>query len=133
MLLSSHTISMTVNALVTGLIVIRILKVFRQVKVATEPDLSLNDAPGSTLGSIIFVVIESGMVLFSIQLVRLVVYAIQTPTAYEAYLLVVPIHEMLNVIIGSVITTILILLITWIWLGHNTYTHSGAGLNGIVF
>ena len=71
------------------------------------------------------------MALFSIQLVRLVLYAIQTPTGYDAYLLVVPIHEMLNVIIRSVITTIVILLI--IWLGDNTYTHSGAGINGIVF
>ena len=132
-LLSSHVLSMTVNALVTGLIVFRIFKVFRQVKVALKPNLALNDAPGSTLGSIIFIVIESGMALFSIQLVRLVVYSMQTPPAYAAYLLVVPIHEMLNVIIRSVITTILILLIMWIWLGYNTYTHSGAGLNGVVF
>ena len=69
------------------------------------------------------------MSLFSIQLVRLV-YAIQTPATFEAYLLVVPVHEMLNVIIRSVITAILILLTIWLWLGHNT--HSGAGLNGIV-
>ena len=73
------------------------------------------------------------MALFSIQLFRLVVVALQTPTAYEVYLLVGPIHEMLNVIIRSVITTIVILLIMWIWLGHNTYSHSGSGLNEIVF
>ena len=95
--------SMTVNALVTSLIVFRIFKVFRQVKVASGPSRALNDAPGSRLGSIIFIVIESGMALFSIQLVRLVVVALQTPNAYVAYLLVAPTHEILNVIIRSLL------------------------------
>jgi hypothetical protein len=103
MLLSSHALSMTVNALVTGLIVFRIFKVFRQVKDASDPNLVLNDAPGSTLGSIIFIVVESGMALFSIQLVRLVAYILQTTPGYDAYLLIAPIHEMFNVIIRSVI------------------------------
>lgn len=77
--------SMTLNALVTGLIVFRIFKVFREVKVASEPNFALTDAPGSTLESIIFAIIESGMALFSIQLVRLVVVSVQTTSAYDAY------------------------------------------------
>ena len=77
--------SMTLNALVTGLIVFRIFKVFREVKVASEPNFALTDAPGSTLESIIFAIIESGMALFSIQLVRLVVVSVQTTSAYDVY------------------------------------------------
>ena len=77
--------SMTLNALVTGLIVFRIFKVFREVKVASDPNFALTDAPGSTLGSIIFAIIESGMALFSIQLVRLVVVSVQTTSAYDVY------------------------------------------------
>ena len=125
--------SMTVNALVTGLIVFRIFRVFQLVKVNSEPNIALNNAPGSKIESVIFIVIESGLALFSIQLVRLVVYSIQTPTAFNAYLLVLHVHQVLNVIIRSVITTILILLNLRIWLGHNTYTHSGSGLNENVF
>lgn len=91
--------SMTVNALVTGLTVFRIFKVFREIKVASDPNFALTDAPRSTLGFIIFVlIIESGMALFSIQLVRLVVVSVQTTSAY---VLIAPIHEML---IRSVIT-----------------------------
>ena len=107
--------SMSVNTMVTGLIAFRIFKVFREVKgnSVSEPNLALNDAPctGSALRNVIFIIIESGMVLFSIQLVRLVVFSLQTVPAFGAFQLVVPLHVMLNVIMKSVITTILILLI----------------------
>ena len=109
-LMAGHAMSMSVNALVTGLIAFRIFKVFQQVKVSSVSNLALKEAPGSTLGNVLFMIIESGMILFSIQLVRLVVFSIQTP-AYNGFLLVAPIHVMLNVSIRSVITTILISLI----------------------
>ena len=91
--ITSLTASMAVNALVTGLIVFRILKVFRQVK-------SLGVTGGRKLRSIIFIIIESGMALFAIQLVRLVISAANTEdAAYDALQLIAGIHEMLNVVI----------------------------------
>ena len=81
-------VSITVNALVTGLIVFRILKVFRGVKNLTS---------GSTLRPIIFVVIESGVALFSIQLVRLIITPLMSDAADKAYELIVVIHQMFNV------------------------------------
>ena len=54
---------MTVNTLMTGLIVFRILKVFQEVKSASGAITGR-----STLHHVIFILIESGMALFSIQL-----------------------------------------------------------------
>ena len=109
--LTGLTLSMTVNALVTGLIVFRILKVFREVKTATADDQNLGVTGGSTLRRVIFILIESGMALFSIQLARLVVTIVLTVTpdpvyALAAYELIFAIHQMLNVIIRSVIATL---------------------------
>jgi hypothetical protein len=97
--LASLAASMSVNALVTGLIVFRIFKVFREVKDVTD---------GRKLRSIIFIVIESGMTLFAIQLVRLVIAATRDRTNVELdiYQLIASIHEMLNVVISSVIVTL---------------------------
>ena len=89
---------MTVNALVTGLIVFRIVKVFQEVKTATADDQTLGVTGGGTLRRVVFIIIESGMALFSIQLVRLVVTNMATTTSYNAYSLILGIHEMLNVI-----------------------------------
>ena len=106
LVLTGLTLSMTVNALVTGLIVFRILKVFREVKTGTVDDQMLGVTGGSTLRRVIFILIESGMALFSIQLARLVVTIVTTDAAYVAYELIFGIHEMLNVIIRSVIATL---------------------------
>ena len=96
-------VSLAVNALVTGLIVFRIFKVFRQVKRATLDDQILGVAGGTPLRRIIFILIESGMALFSIQLVRLVLTLhIDIYAAFELIQIVVNIHELLNVIIRSV-------------------------------
>ena len=100
--------SMTVNALVTGLIVFRIFKVFREVKLSSE-DQTLRATGGSKLRSVIFVIIESGMALLTIQLVRLVLSCgnlYMVDAVYRAYELIVVTHQMLNVIIRSVIPTI---------------------------
>ena len=104
--LTSLTLSMAVNALMTGLIVFSIFKVFQKVKTSTADDKILGVTGGSKLRRIIFILIESGMALFSIQLVRLVVSIVTTDAAYDAFNLIVGIHEMLNVIIRSVIVTL---------------------------
>ena len=97
-------LSMTVNALVTGLIVFRVFKVFQEVKTATTDDKMLGITGGSTLRRVIFIIIESGTALFSIQLARLVDSIVSPSTAgIDAHILIACIHEMLNVIIRSVI------------------------------
>lgn len=97
--------SMVVNALVTGLIVFRIFKVFREVK-ATSDKQVLGTTCGSRLRFVIFVLIESGMALFSIQLIRVVVCNMTTivPSVHDTYNLIVRAHEMFNVIIRSSIS-----------------------------
>jgi hypothetical protein len=102
--LASFTASMTVNALVTGLIVFRIFKVFRTVNNITtshEKSLGVTHAGGRKLRSIIFIIIESGMALFAIQLTRFVIgtTGLGTNTKRDLYSLVAGIHEMLNVVI----------------------------------
>ena len=91
-------LSMTVNALVTGLIVFRIFKVFQELKTATADGQNLGITGGSTLRRVVFILIESGMALFSIQLTRLVAVIVTTDTAVDAFYLIAGIHEMLNVI-----------------------------------
>ena len=101
LVLTGLTASMSVNALVTGLIVFRIFKVFREVKrVTTSDEISLGITGGRKLRSIIFIIIESGMALFSIQLARLVLALLNLSTTAEnvAYQFFASIHEMLNVI-----------------------------------
>jgi hypothetical protein len=103
------TASMAVNALVTGMIVFRILKV--TVKPTVERTLS--STRGNRFRHIMFVIIESGMALFAIQLVRVVlefsiqsisVLTVPVPVVQDLYLyaasdFVVFTNQMLNVII----------------------------------
>ena len=84
------------SLLVAGLIVFRIFKVFQEVKTATPE--TLETTGGSTLRHVIFVIIESGMTLFSIQLAWLVVIIMTMDAAYDAYYFITGIHEMFNVI-----------------------------------
>ena len=93
--------SMAVNALVTGLIVFKILKVFLQVK-PISIELTLDSTGGSKLQHVIFVIIESGMTLFAIQLIRLLFTILPMEWTFDASNYVVVINEMLNVIIISV-------------------------------
>ena len=102
--------SMVVNALVTSLIVLKILKVFLEVNKATSVDRtlgSLSSTGGPKLQHIIFILIESGMALFAIQLVRVVITSLKesdqaTLSLKNALNFVIATHEMLNVIIRSV-------------------------------
>ena len=113
--LASLIASMTVNALSTGLIVFRIFKVFREVKdITTSEEKSLGITSGRKLHSIIFIIIESGMALSAIQVARIVIIIIEFYITSineifaldAAYDLIVPIHEMLNVITSSVIAIV---------------------------
>ena len=98
---------MVVNALVTGLIVFRILKVYLEVRpISVDPTLGslAAEARGTKTRHIMFVIIESGMALFVIQLVRVILGIIPLPEVYwsalrAAYDFAVVTNEMLNVII----------------------------------
>ena len=99
--------SMAVNFLMTGLIVFKILKVTREFKpTSVEQTLgSLGSTESSKLPHVIFIIIESGMALFAIQLVRVVFTSLVAHTGFTVRSLVfgmqfvIGIHEMLNVII----------------------------------
>ena len=93
---------MAVNALVTGMIVFRILKA-TGVK-PTSVERTLGSTEGNKFRHIMFIIIESGMALFAIQLVRVVLFFISVPVEQLPFLVVaqdfvVVINQMLNVII----------------------------------
>ena len=69
--LTGLTASMAVHTMVTGLIVFKILKVFLEVNPVLA-ELTSSSTGGAKLRHVIFVIIESGMALFAIQLFRLV-------------------------------------------------------------
>jgi hypothetical protein len=102
---------MAVNILVTGLIVFRILKVFWEIKAAntvtrTSVELTLGTTGGTKLRHVIFIIIESGMTLLAVQLVRFVFSylggSLPSPAAVFFGDLFVGIIEMFNVIIRAV-------------------------------
>ena len=94
---------MVVNALVTGLIIFKILGVFLEVKAnMTSVERTLGSTGGTKLRHVIFVIIESGMALFVVQLILLVFYVLPMEWTLEGDDYVVPIHQMINVIIRSV-------------------------------
>ena len=93
------SISMAVNALVTGLIVFKIFKVFLAIE-ATSIGRTLGFTRNTKLRHIIFVIIESGMALFAIQVVRVVLTSLPMSAAVNNGLnFVVYMHRMFNVII----------------------------------
>ena len=103
---------MAVNTLVTGLIVFKILEVFLEVKATVAVTLverPLGSTGGTKLRHVIFIMIESGMALFAIQLVRVVLSILAdqgvlmlSNGAQNSLYLVIGIHQMFNVIIRSV-------------------------------
>ena len=94
---------MVVNALVTGLIVFKILKVFLRVNPILV-GLTLDSTGGTKLRHAVFVIIESGMALFVIQLIRLVftVQPVASAAVVDVLNFFIVIHQMFNVIIRSV-------------------------------
>ena len=102
MTLTALVASMAVNALVTGLIVFKILRVFLEVK-TTSVERTLGTTGGTKLRHIVFIIIESGMALLAIQVLRVVFYFLPLSLANDYtndFLLVT--NQMLNVIIRSV-------------------------------
>ena len=98
--------SLTANALVTGLIVLRIFMVYKQVKPTfnlDDQDLLDTNTSGRKLLSIMFIILESGMGLFIIQLVRLVLYtkSAESNAIMQSYAIVLSIDQMLHVIIDN--------------------------------
>ena len=94
--------SMAVNALVTGMIVFRILKV-KGIK-PTSVERTLGSTAGNKSRHVMFTIIESGMALLAIQLIRVVLGFIAVPVEQvfffqSAYDIVTGINKMLNVII----------------------------------
>jgi hypothetical protein len=105
--LAALVISMAVNALVTGLIVFKILNVFLKFKsTSVEQTLgSLSSTGGRQLRHIVFIIIESGMTLFAIQLVRIVLASVVEQTMSNEITrqvvgmeIVITINQMFNVI-----------------------------------
>ena len=71
---------------------------FQEVKTSTADDKILGVTGESTVQRVIFIIIESAMALFLIQLARLVVLIVNTDAATDAYFLITGIQGMLNVI-----------------------------------
>jgi hypothetical protein len=105
--LTSLALSMTVNALVTGLIVFKIFKVsleINAVTTSTSDERTLGTNGGSKLKHVIFIIIESGMALLAVQLARVTLYSqpVQSGSTIIAYIMFIGINEMFNVIIRTV-------------------------------
>ena len=89
---------MAVNTLMTGMIVFRIHKVTRAMPI-TSIERTLGSTGGDKYRHVMFIIIESGMALFAIQLVRFVLAFPSGPFFDTAYDIVIVINQMLNVII----------------------------------
>ena len=91
MTLTTFALSIAVNILVTGLILFKIVKVSLAAKAFTT-------SGGTKLQHVIFVIIESGMALLAIQLVRITLYFLQThynsESTINAYIIMIGINEM---------------------------------------
>ena len=117
LILTALAATMAVNTLVTSLIVFKILKAFLGVKGTLGSFTSAVGRPNYQ--RIVFIIIESGMALFAIHLVRIVLtllwaYSMFTSGGfYLAFDLVVSFHQMLNVIINSVHFYSFVLLMTF--------------------
>ena len=108
--LTGYAASMVVNALVTGLIVFKILKVFLEVR-AAERILHPLATGCTTLRHVIFVIIESGMALFATQLLRVVLSNVQSAPYLNTFNFFVGINQMFNVSIRF--CSFLLLLFCW--------------------
>ena len=100
--LTALIISLTVNAIVTALIVFKILKVYWEVRSASE-DKTVIVGSGRKFQSVIFIMIESGIAMFAIQLIRVVFTGL--PKKYNlGAILTIGINQMLNVTMSLAIT-----------------------------
>ena len=106
--LTGLTASMAVNTLVTGMIVIRILRLKDTgVITSTLVGRTLGSPGGTIFRHIMFIIIESGMALFAIQLIRVVLEFIPVKQEnFNVYIsvedIVISTNQMLNVIIYKI-------------------------------
>ena len=101
--------SMAVNALMTGMIVFRIFKV-TGVMPTTSFEQTLGSTGGNKFWHIMFIIIESGMALLVIQVVRFVLaFMPETAAWFGAYDFVIAINQVLNVIIMRSVFLVLLL------------------------
>ena len=96
-------LSMIVNASVTGLILFKIIQASLEVKASTANDQILGTTGRRPFQHVMSALVESGVVLFSMHLARLVTINVSTDAASNAYQLITSIQDMVNVIISSVI------------------------------
>ena len=125
---------MAVNALVTGLIVFKILKVFLEVKATTTSiERTLGTTGGTKLRRVIFILIESGMTLLAVQLARFVIYnwpqSDSSESVYDAANIFIGINQVFNVIIIYNICSFVLLIKFTTWIGHHTNNNFVACLN----
>ena len=125
--LTSFPISLTVDALVTGLIVFRILRVYLEVVKPTG-----SGTGKSKLQPVIFMLIESGMALLCMQLADLVLFIIQTDSTLVVDQPIAYTLQMLSVTIKSVIITFFFQML-WAFTGNATYTNPSTCCNGYIF
>jgi len=83
---TSLGISLTVNAVVTGLIVFRILKVYREVGRTCENRTLCFGGVETKIRATMFIIIESGMAMFTIQLIQ-VIFVIVPTSEFNNYTL----------------------------------------------
>ena len=107
MYLTSLVISLTVNAVVTGLIVFRILKVYWEVRSAFKGRTLRVGGSEAKVRSIIFIMIESGMAMFTIQFIRVVLSILDSNNISNGLIVITSINDMFNVITRSVISYLL--------------------------
>ena len=101
--IASLATSMAVNALVTGMIVFKILKVFLEVNpILVKPTLGSTGGATSKLQHIIFAIIESGMMLFTIQVIRLVFGILPMEWTLDFSEYAIAVNQMFNVNIRSI-------------------------------
>ena len=89
---------MAVNTLMTGMIVFRIYKVARATPI-TSIERTLGSTGGDKYRHVMFIIIESGMALFAIQLLRVGLHFPSGPFFDAAYDIIISLNQMLNVII----------------------------------
>jgi len=98
--LTSLVISLTVNAVVTGLIVLRILKVYWEIRATFKVQTLGVSRAEAKVRSIIFIMIESGMAIFTIQLIGVVLAILKLD---DPFIIVLNINEMFNGLIPTII------------------------------
>ena len=123
--ITSLAISLTVNAVVTGLIVFRLLQVSRMLGLTFGHRTSCVGRTEAKFWSIVFVMIESGMAMFAIQLIRVVLSILNV----DIFKIIIGINQMFNVTIRSVILLFTSLKLI---LGDNTDHHLCTSVNGII-